>query len=553
MAADGDQQRHVVILVHGIRDFALWQETIGKTLERQGFTVEPTNYGRFNLLKFLAPVPYFRRKAIADVEHQIRIIRENHKDSPLSIIAHSFGTYVIARILQERFDLSFHRVIFCGSVLPFRFPFEQFQQRFTPPILNEVGTRDIWPAVAYSVTFGYGYAGSYGFRRPLVKDRWHEGARHNYFLSKEFCQKYWTPFLKNGKIVQASRDLSPQGLWVQLITIFQIRYIVALLALLVVAAMVLSLIERSGPSAPDIVADANAGLFCSRERVKKPFPTFFDYVNINLSNCTPANDGASRAFLVRYPSGQVRNTVPQTMAGYNHCFDSDFFEKAPRVDAAMDAAFAEIKDRVSCKMTSSVTRVINLGYITPENDSKTVAFAQMYDLGDDKELQIEQVPFTNVVQSQDLNSVALGSDEKFQTSDILEQIRTVSLYGKFASKVGTGWIFVGYVDKKTGYFKEGPYVEVVFTNQKIRERFVDLGDHVELTVSRELIIKDYKDGGGEPLASPTSIPGGILRSVDRTGIILTKRTRWLVSDVVLAGFSNSEVEANWIRLREVPQ
>jgi hypothetical protein len=25
---------------------------------------------------------------------------------------------------------------------------EQFQNRFTQPIINEVGTRDIWPAIA---------------------------------------------------------------------------------------------------------------------------------------------------------------------------------------------------------------------------------------------------------------------------------------------------------------------------------------------------------------------------------------------------------------------
>lgn len=40
----------VVILVHGIRDFALWQTTIRSTLEQEGFKTEATNYGRFNLI-----------------------------------------------------------------------------------------------------------------------------------------------------------------------------------------------------------------------------------------------------------------------------------------------------------------------------------------------------------------------------------------------------------------------------------------------------------------------------------------------------------------------
>jgi hypothetical protein len=56
--------KHVVILVHGIRDFALWQETVGRSLSQNGFQLEFTNYGRFDLLRFLIPLQYFRRKAI---------------------------------------------------------------------------------------------------------------------------------------------------------------------------------------------------------------------------------------------------------------------------------------------------------------------------------------------------------------------------------------------------------------------------------------------------------------------------------------------------------
>lgn len=92
--------------------------------------------------------------------------------------------------------MKFHRIIFCGSVIPYNFRFEQIQDQFSAPIINEVGTRDIWPAMAESITRGYGSAGTYNFRRPLVRDRWHNGAGHGYFLSSEFCSKYWIPFLR---------------------------------------------------------------------------------------------------------------------------------------------------------------------------------------------------------------------------------------------------------------------------------------------------------------------------------------------------------------------
>jgi hypothetical protein len=186
----GDDQppvRDVVVLVHGIRDFARWQAPIRDTLMRSGFIVEPTNFGRFSLVKFLTPVPFFRHWAMREVSDQIKIVKQHNPASRISFIAHSFGTYVIAHLIKRNFDLGAHRIIFCGSVVPHTFRFQDYQGRFHGNILNEVGTRDVWPAMAHLITWGYGGSGTYGFRRPLVRDRWHNGAGHGYFLSAAFC------------------------------------------------------------------------------------------------------------------------------------------------------------------------------------------------------------------------------------------------------------------------------------------------------------------------------------------------------------------------------
>src|SRR5947209_17498657 len=151
---------HVVVLIHGVRDFALWQHSVRATLEEEGFSAEATNYGRLNLLEFLMPIGFLRKRAIGTVWRQIRIVRQNNPDADISVIAHSFGTFVLAELMKENFDIKFHRIIFCGSVIPYDFPFEQIQDRFQPPVVNEVGTRDIWPAMAESITFGYGSAGT---------------------------------------------------------------------------------------------------------------------------------------------------------------------------------------------------------------------------------------------------------------------------------------------------------------------------------------------------------------------------------------------------------
>jgi len=76
-----------------------------------------------------------------------------------------------------------------------------------------------------SVTWGYGSAGTYGFRRPLVHDRWHNGAGHGYFLRPDFCEKFWIPYLRSGTIVDADHNPESPRLWVRLVFGFQIKYV----------------------------------------------------------------------------------------------------------------------------------------------------------------------------------------------------------------------------------------------------------------------------------------------------------------------------------------
>lgn len=231
------QPPHVVILVHGIRDFALWEDAIGKVLKGQQFIAQSTNYGRYDLFRFLLPVSYFRNKAIESIWNQIRDVRKQypHPDTTFSFIAHSFGTYIVAQILRREFDFAAYRVIFCGSVVKYNFPFEQYSNRFVTPILNEVGARDVWPAIAESVTWGYGSAGTYSFHRPRVIDRWHSGAGHGYFLNAEFCRQYWIPFLKDGTIVETETKHEAPAFWLQTLYVFRLKYLLAALVAILVA------------------------------------------------------------------------------------------------------------------------------------------------------------------------------------------------------------------------------------------------------------------------------------------------------------------------------
>jgi hypothetical protein len=231
-----DNPREVVVVVHGIRDIARWQSAVRETLESEGFIVELVNYGRMNLIEFLIPSTLFRRNAINEVWSQLQQVTKLNSNAKISVIAHSFGTYVIAQILKEQFAAKFDKIIFCGSVVRSNFPFEQVADRFSGPIINEVGTRDPWPALAESVSFAYGSAGTYGFRRPYVRDRYHNGAGHGYFLNETFCRNYWIPVLRSGKITGSSRYPENPRFWVSILSIAKIKYIIIALITLGIAA-----------------------------------------------------------------------------------------------------------------------------------------------------------------------------------------------------------------------------------------------------------------------------------------------------------------------------
>jgi hypothetical protein len=223
-----ESQTHTVILVHGIRTTALWQSSVRAALEQQGFSVALTNYGRFDLFRFLCPGQFFRRRVVEEIARQLRHATRD-AGGKCSVVAHSFGTFIIACILRDHTDIEFSRIIFCGSVVRHWFRFEDYRGRFEAPVINEVGTKDVLPVLAATTTTGYGSAGTFGFRRPGgVRDRWHNGVDHSAFLKPKFCRDFWVPYLRDGTIVEG--DVEPQSppWWIQIVAVAQPRWLVVM-------------------------------------------------------------------------------------------------------------------------------------------------------------------------------------------------------------------------------------------------------------------------------------------------------------------------------------
>lgn len=196
-------RKHIVVLLHGMNTNAEWQEALAESM-RNSPELEPTvvGYGNFHPVKFWLPCVY-RRGRIKKVLTDLRGIRGRHPDADISIVAHSFGTYIIAKILVACSDVKFHRVLLCGAIVDTDFDWNAVSAQFNEPVINDIGRKDIWPSMAKSWSWGYGNSGVIGFQNSLVRDR-HFDYEHSDFLTVPHMREYWLPFLVDGQVVSSS-------------------------------------------------------------------------------------------------------------------------------------------------------------------------------------------------------------------------------------------------------------------------------------------------------------------------------------------------------------
>lgn len=230
-----NKKSHIVLLVHGIRDHQYYHESVTKLIEEsdQSISVKPIKYGFYNALLFLSPF-FTRHKPVNYVKRQIQTIQINHPNAKISVIAHSFGCYIIGRILKEEVNIKFNKIIFCGSVLPLKYPWEDYFSKITEgKIINECGTKDVWPVIAKISSWGYGDSGRHGFGSVLVKNRIHKNIAHGDYFTEKFIRTYWVPFFQKDEIKEGSHDSKsdPTPYWLSILGITPLKTILLLIFL----------------------------------------------------------------------------------------------------------------------------------------------------------------------------------------------------------------------------------------------------------------------------------------------------------------------------------
>ncbi len=199
-------EKIVVVLIHGIRTFAEWQDKLKNEFSNDMYvTVIPIGYDYFDLLRFWFPF-FFRNFPVKRVEQQLRNITSENSQAKLVVVAHSFGTYIISKILKGSPDIRIERLLLCGSIIKTDWRWDLVPQR-PKVILNDVGDRDIFPVLAKATSWGYGASGTFGFKAQEVNDRFHH-CKHSDFFELGHIKNYWVPFLKDAYIEQSNYSAS---------------------------------------------------------------------------------------------------------------------------------------------------------------------------------------------------------------------------------------------------------------------------------------------------------------------------------------------------------
>jgi hypothetical protein len=114
-----------------------------------------------------------------------------------SIVAHSFGTYILGYSLLRYKNIRFDKVILCGSILPQDFPWTAILDRGqVTAVRNEYGAKDVWSKLAHWLVAGTGPSGQSGFwfsHPNLMQERF--DFEHSEYFNRGHIIDSWLKFM----------------------------------------------------------------------------------------------------------------------------------------------------------------------------------------------------------------------------------------------------------------------------------------------------------------------------------------------------------------------
>ena len=215
----------LLITVHGIRTFGLWQEKLEHKLrEELGRAVEVCHYryGFFTVLAFL--IPPFRWLATRRFRSELLQQANRKRWSRIDIVAHSFGTHLVGYSLLQLPKLqrpAIHTVIFAGSVLKSSFPIRDLVGGCVTQLVNDCGIKDdvlLLNQIFVLFTGMAGRVGLSGMEGGSFRNRYFNFGHGGYFQDSlpgkpDFMSEYWLPLLRSDGVILPHDERTPNRLY----------------------------------------------------------------------------------------------------------------------------------------------------------------------------------------------------------------------------------------------------------------------------------------------------------------------------------------------------
>jgi CheY-like chemotaxis protein len=197
--------KKVIYSVHGIMSYGGWQNRLDEYLSNQSEEYEHIQY-QYNFLPVISfLIPPLRDIEVKSFVKELQDLANQNRDVEVNIIAHSFGTYVVAKALSKISLISspkINRVVLCGSVLKAKYQFQPVINKFNiSGILNDCAVSDKALVMSQVIALRLGMGGRVGFKNTysgLVKNRYLSGGHGTFFNTGVF--KDWVNYISMNEI-----------------------------------------------------------------------------------------------------------------------------------------------------------------------------------------------------------------------------------------------------------------------------------------------------------------------------------------------------------------
>jgi len=204
---DLKEKRGILVSIHGLLSDAEWNQEIAPIASSQDWIFAPYTYDTNKPDLLFRPDK--RSKVLEDFRDWIYDLQKRY-DASISIIAHSFGTYIIGSYLEGFIDKEFPPVVFnsiilTGSILTKNFNWEKYRGYSVGSVYNTIAPNDEFvrymPATDLKKFIGmstiFGKAGIEGFesKTSMLTQGSFGILTHTNSIKRDIIETKWMPFL----------------------------------------------------------------------------------------------------------------------------------------------------------------------------------------------------------------------------------------------------------------------------------------------------------------------------------------------------------------------